>query len=130
MSAEDQLLPDSFQKMEHKLSISQTPFVQIIGVIDKIILDAYFSRYLFIIFKVKSRTFIFSGFLGGTFPFLFCCRPFFICAWRGFTLVDFKVAYEFDMPTHSIKQILHSKTTWVLHVIYTYIYIFFLLNGQ
>lgn len=103
MSAENQLLPDSFQKMEHKLSISQTLFVQIIGVIDKIVLEAYFGRYSFIIFKVTSRTFIFSGFLGGKLSFFCPCCPFFICAWREFTSADCKVPYEFDMAIRSIK---------------------------
>lgn len=109
MPTEDQLLRDSFQKMEHKLSISQKPFVQIKGVMDKMILEAYFCRDLLIILKVTSRTLIFSGFLGRKFYFfavvyfffLFCL--FFICAWRGFTSVDFEVAYEFDMAIRSIK---------------------------
>lgn len=101
ISAGDQLLPDSFQKMEHKLSISQTPFVQIIGLIDKIILEAYFGRS-FIIFKVTSRTFIFSGFLGEKLSFFCCCHIFFISAWREFTLIDCKATYEFDMAIQSI----------------------------
>lgn len=43
VSVEDHLLLDSLKKAEHKFN--QMPLAQIIGVIDKIILKAYFSRY-------------------------------------------------------------------------------------
>lgn len=80
MPTEDQLRRDSFQKMEHKLSISQKPFVQITGVMDKIILEAYFCRNFLIIFKVTSRTLIFSGFLGRKFYFFAVVYFFFFFA--------------------------------------------------
>lgn len=46
------------------------PFAQSIGGIDQITLEAYFSRYLLVFFKITSGTFVFPGCLGEGFLFL------------------------------------------------------------